>query len=153
MIIQALILGLSGRSPAIALGWGMVKRHRGPAAQLGTPMTGYGYTDPNDMRLSDLWSAYRGRGDRRCAAGSQSPHWHPPIQAMNETVNPEPSPRVPSPAASSRWDRRALMDTVLAYRRGRWQGSDIHCRGDQKRLMRSAPRWMSASARHAWSSA
>ena len=89
VIIQALILGLVGSVAGIALGWGMVKGIAVLLAQLGTPMTGSVTPTPNDMLVGlvvGIVVAVIGAvlPARRAALA-------PPIQAMNETVNPEPS--------------------------------------------------------------
>ncbi|NEG54425.1 ABC transporter permease [Bifidobacterium platyrrhinorum] len=87
VVVQALLLGLVGSGAGIALGWGMVRLIVFGLAQAGTPMTGAATPGPTDMLVGlavGLAVTLVGAAlpARRAATA-------PPIQAMNETVNPE----------------------------------------------------------------
>ena len=87
VIVQAVVLGLVGSGAGIALGWGMVKLIASGLANMGMPLTGA--TDPtaSDMLVGLLV------GVLVTLIGAALPARNaalaPPIQAMNETVNPE----------------------------------------------------------------
>ncbi|RSX52700.1 ABC transporter permease [Bifidobacterium callimiconis] len=87
VIIQALLLGLVGSAAGIGLGWGMVRLIVFGMARMGTPLSGAGNPSPTDMLVGLLVGVtvtFIGAAlpARRAAMA-------PPIQAMNETVNPE----------------------------------------------------------------
>ncbi|PLS28611.1 ABC transporter permease [Bifidobacterium parmae] len=87
VIVQALLLGLIGSGAGIALGWGMVRLIVFGLAQEGTPMTGAADPGPADMLIGLIVGVAvtlvgAALPARRAATA-------PPIQAMNETVNPE----------------------------------------------------------------
>lgn len=87
VVVQALLLGLIGSGAGIALGWGMVRLIVAGLAQAGTPMTGATNPSPTDMLIGlavgvAVTLVGAALPARRAATA-------PPIQAMNETVNPE----------------------------------------------------------------
>ena len=91
VIVQAVLLGLAGSAAGIALGWGMVKLIASGLSNMGMPLTGA--TDPSiaDMLvglLVGLIVTLIG-----AALPARNAALAPPIQAMNETVNPEKSVR------------------------------------------------------------
>lgn len=87
VIVQAVVLGLVGSGTGIALGWGMVRLIVMGLANMGLPLTGA--TDPSisDMVIGLIV------GVLVTLIGAALPARNaalaPPIQAMNETVNPE----------------------------------------------------------------
>lgn len=87
VIIQALLLGLTGSLLGIGLGWAMVKAIVAGISQIGVPLTGS--TDPT---LSGILTGLV-VGLLVTLVGAALPArnaaFAPPIQAMNETVNPE----------------------------------------------------------------
>ena len=121
VIIQALMLGLVGSAAGIALGWGMVKGIAALLAQLGTPLTGSVTPTPNDMLVGlvvGIVVAVIGAAlpARRAALA-------PPIQAMNETVNPEPSV-APRAIAGSVITVIGVLSWILCWRIGAADGAD-----------------------------
>ncbi|KAB8286646.1 ABC transporter permease [Bifidobacterium avesanii] len=87
VVVQAVLLGLAGSAAGIALGWGMVELIAAGLARMGTPLSGAVAPSPADMLaglLVGLLVTLVGASlpARRAA-------FAPPIQAMNETVNPE----------------------------------------------------------------
>lgn len=85
--VQAVLLGLVGSGIGIALGWGMVKGIVALMARMGTPMTGAVNPSVSDMMVGLVVGVLvtligASLPARRAAMA-------PPIQAMNETVNPE----------------------------------------------------------------
>ncbi|TPF94658.1 ABC transporter permease [Bifidobacterium sp. UTBIF-78] len=87
VVVQAIVLGLVGSVIGIGLGWAMVKGIVALMAQMGTPMTGSSDPSATDMLIGlvvGLLVTLLGAAlpARRAAMA-------PPIQAMNETVNPE----------------------------------------------------------------
>lgn len=87
VIVQAVLLGLVGSGLGIALGWGMVELIVSVMAHMGTPLSGAVAPSATDM-LAGL-----AVGLLVTLAGASLPArraaFAPPIQAMNETVNPE----------------------------------------------------------------
>lgn len=87
VIVQAVLLGLVGSAAGIALGWGMVKLIASGLSNMGMPLTGA--TDPT---VSDMLVGLM-VGIVVTMIGAALPARNaalaPPIQAMNETVNPE----------------------------------------------------------------
>ena len=87
VIVQAVLLGLVGSAAGIVLGWGMVKLIASGLANMGMPLTGA--TDPS---ISDMLVGLA-VGLVVTLIGAALPARNaalaPPIQAMNETVNPE----------------------------------------------------------------
>ncbi len=87
VIVQALVLGFVGSVSGIALGWGVVKLIASGLNSMGMPLTGA--TDPtvSDMAIGLIV------GMVVTLIGAALPAKNaalaPPIQAMNETVNPE----------------------------------------------------------------
>lgn len=87
VIVQALVLGFVGSVSGIALGWGVVKLIASGLSSMGMPLTGA--TDPtiSDMAIGLIV------GMVVTLVGAALPAKNaalaPPIQAMNETVNPE----------------------------------------------------------------
>ncbi len=87
VIVQALVLGFVGSVSGIALGWGVVKLIASGLDSMGMPLTGA--TDPtvSDMAIGLIV------GMVVTLIGAALPARNaalaPPIQAMNETVNPE----------------------------------------------------------------
>ena len=87
VIVQALLLGLVGSGAGVALGWGMVRLIVAGMARMGTPMTGAADPGPTDIAAGLVVGIVvtligAALPARRAATA-------PPIQAMNETVNPE----------------------------------------------------------------
>ena len=87
VVVQALLLGLIGSGAGIALGWGKERLIVAGLAQAGTPMTGATNPSPTDMLIGlavgvAVTLVGAALPARRAATA-------PPIQAMNETVNPE----------------------------------------------------------------
>ncbi|MBT1172166.1 ABC transporter permease [Bifidobacterium sp. MA2] len=87
VIVQALMLGLVGSAAGIGLGWGMVRLIVAGMARMGTPMSGTATPGATDMLAGlavGVLVTFAGAAlpARRAAMA-------PPIQAMNETVNPE----------------------------------------------------------------
>ncbi|PJM79677.1 ABC transporter permease [Bifidobacterium scaligerum] len=87
VVVQAILLGLIGSAAGIGLGWGMVKAIVALMAQAGTPMTGSSNPSVTDMLIGLIVGVLvtllgAALPARRAAMA-------PPIQAMNETVNPE----------------------------------------------------------------
>ncbi|KFI93416.1 putative efflux ABC transporter, permease protein [Bifidobacterium saguini DSM 23967] len=85
--VQAILLGLVGSGIGIGLGWLMVKGIVALMAHMGTPMTGAVDPSISDMLIGlivGVLVTFVGASlpARRAATA-------PPIQAMNETVNPE----------------------------------------------------------------
>lgn len=115
VIIQALLLGLAGSVAGIALGWGMVKAIAALLARIGMPLTGSVAPTPNDMLVGLLV------GVAVAVIGAALPARRaamaPPIQAMNETVNPEPSV-VPRAVAGTVVTLIGAMSWVLCWRIG-----------------------------------
>ena len=121
VIIQALLLGLVGSVAGIALGWAMVKGIAALLAQLGTPLTGSVTPTPNDMLVGlavGIVVAVIGAAlpARRAALA-------PPIQAMNETVNPEPSV-APRAIAGGIVTAVGVLSWALCWRIGAVDGKD-----------------------------
>ena len=83
MIVQALLLGLVGSLAGIGLGWGMVKLIASGLANMGMPLTGATNPTVSDMVVGIVVTLIGAALPARNAALA------PPIQAMNETVNPE----------------------------------------------------------------
>lgn len=89
VIVQAVALGLMGSGLGIGLGWGMVKLIVAGLGQMGLPLSGQ--TDPTlsgmivGLLVGLLVTLVGAALPARDAALA------PPIQAMNETVNPEKS--------------------------------------------------------------
>ncbi|PST47303.1 ABC transporter permease [Bifidobacterium callitrichos] len=87
VIVQALLLGVVGSAAGIGLGWGMVKLIVAGMARMGTPMSGAATPSVTDMLaglvVGILVTLVGAALPARRAAMA------PPIQAMNETVNPE----------------------------------------------------------------
>ncbi|MBW3080586.1 ABC transporter permease [Bifidobacterium saguinibicoloris] len=87
VIVQALLLGVVGSAAGIGLGWGMVKAIVAGLARMGTPMDGAAAPGLADMlagvAVGVLVTLVGAALPARRAATA------PPIQAMNETVNPE----------------------------------------------------------------
>ena len=89
VIIQALLLGAVGSGAGIALGWGMVRLISWGMAEMGVPLSGSVSPRVTDMIVGLVVGVVvtligATLPARRAALA-------PPIQAMNETVNPEPS--------------------------------------------------------------
>ncbi|KAA8820014.1 ABC transporter permease [Bifidobacterium vespertilionis] len=87
VIVQAVLLGLVGSGLGIGLGWGMVELIVAVMAYMGTPLSGAIAPSATDMiagLIVGLVVTLVGASlpARRAA-------FAPPIQAMNETVNPE----------------------------------------------------------------
>ncbi len=87
VIVQALILGLVGSASGIALGWGVVKLIASGLNSMGMPLTGA--TDPtiSDMAIGLVVGVVVTLIG--AALPAKNAALAPPIQAMNETVNPE----------------------------------------------------------------
>ena len=87
VIVQAIVLGVVGSGIGIGLGWGMVKGIVAMMGQMGTPMTGSSNPSVSDMLVGlavGLIVTLIG-----AALPASRAAMAPPIQAMNETVNPE----------------------------------------------------------------
>lgn len=87
VIVQAIMLGVVGSGIGIGLGWGMVKGIVAMMGQMGTPMTGSSNPSVSDMLVGlavGLIVTLIG-----AALPASRAAMAPPIQAMNETVNPE----------------------------------------------------------------
>ena len=89
VIIQALLLGAVGSGAGIGLGWGMVKLISWGMAEMGVPLSGSVSPRVTDMLVGLVVGVVvtligATLPARRAALA-------PPIQAMNETVNPEAS--------------------------------------------------------------
>ena len=87
VIIQAIVLGLIGSVGGIALGWGMVRAIAAGMSSLGMPLSAAADPKPSDMLVGLLVGVVvtlvgAALPARRAALA-------PPIQAMNETTNPE----------------------------------------------------------------
>nr|WP_274619121.1 ABC transporter permease [Bifidobacterium amazonense] len=87
VIVQAIVLGLTGSVCGIGLGWGMVRLIVAGMGHMGMPMSGAVDPSPSDMLVGLLVGVFvtlvgAALPARRAAMA-------PPIQAMNETVNPE----------------------------------------------------------------
>lgn len=87
VVVQAIVLGLMGSLIGIGLGWIMVKGIVALMAHMGTPMTGSSNPSVSDMLVGLVVGVLvtligASLPARRAAMA-------PPIQAMNETVNPE----------------------------------------------------------------
>ncbi len=89
VIIQALLLGFIGSGAGIALGWGMVKLISWGMAEMGVPLSGSVTPRTTDMLLGLIVGVVVTLIGATLPARSAA--LAPPIQAMNETVNPEPS--------------------------------------------------------------
>jgi putative ABC transport system permease protein len=87
VIVQAIVLGLVGSGIGIALGWGMVKGIVALMAQMGTPMTGSSNPGVTDMLVGLAVGLIVTMIGALLPASRAATA--PPIQAMNETVNPE----------------------------------------------------------------
>ena len=89
VIIEALLLGLIGSGAGIGLGWGMVKLIANGMAELGVPLSGSVSPSVTDMLVGLVV------GVAVTLIGATLPARRaalaPPIEAMNETVNPEAS--------------------------------------------------------------
>ncbi|NMN00412.1 ABC transporter permease [Bifidobacterium sp. DSM 109958] len=87
VIVQALVLGAIGSALGIGLGWGMTELIAAGLARMGTPLSGSAAPSATDA-LTGL-----AVGLMVTLVGAAMPARHaayaPPIQAMNETVNPE----------------------------------------------------------------
>ncbi|WP_137656965.1 ABC transporter permease [Bifidobacterium moukalabense] len=87
VIVQAMLLGLVGSGVGIALGWGMVRLIVMGLANMGLPLTGAADPSISDMVIGLIV------GVLVTLVGAALPARNaalaPPIQAMNETVNPE----------------------------------------------------------------
>ncbi|MCI1636049.1 ABC transporter permease [Bifidobacterium sp.] len=87
VIIQAIIMGVVGSAAGIGLGWGMVKLIAAGMSQIGSPLTGASNPTLRDVLIGLTVGV--------CVSliGAAFPARHaslaPPLQAMNETVNPE----------------------------------------------------------------
>ena len=89
VIVQALLLGLVGSLAGIGLGWGMVKLIASGLANMGMPLTGATNPTVSDMLVGlvvGIVVTLIG-----AALPARNAALAPPIQAMNETVNPEKS--------------------------------------------------------------
>lgn len=87
VIVQAIVLGVVGSGIGIGLGWGMVKGIVAMMGQMGTPMTVSSNPSVSDMLVGiavGLIVTLIG-----AALPASRAAMAPPIQAMNETVNPE----------------------------------------------------------------
>ena len=87
VIVQALLLGLVGSLAGIGLGWGMVKLIASGLANMGMPLTGATNPTVSDMLVGlvvGIVVTLIG-----AALPARNAALAPPIQAMNETVNPE----------------------------------------------------------------
>ena len=87
VIVQAIVLGVVGSGIGIGLGWGMIKGIVAMMGQMGTPMTGSSNPSVSDMLVGlavGLIVTLIG-----AALPASRAAMAPPIQAMNETVNPE----------------------------------------------------------------
>lgn len=87
VIVQALVLGLTGSALGIGLGWAMIRLIVSGLSHMGTPLTGATNPTPSGMLAGLLV------GMIVTLVGASLPARNaalaPPIQAMNETVNPE----------------------------------------------------------------
>jgi putative ABC transport system permease protein len=92
VIIQAIVMGVVGSVAGIGLGWGMVKLIAAGMSQIGSPLTGASNPTASDIVIGLLVGV--------CVSlvGAALPARHasiaPPLQAMNETVNPEKPTRL-----------------------------------------------------------
>lgn len=92
VIVQAIVLGIVGSLAGIGLGWGMVKLIAEGMSQIGSPLTGSSNPTWRDVIIALLVGV--------CVSlfGAALPAKHaslaPPLQAMNETVNPEKPTRL-----------------------------------------------------------
>jgi putative ABC transport system permease protein len=92
VIIQAIVMGIIGSAAGIGLGWGMVKLIAAGMSQIGSPLTGSSNPTVRDVIIGLLVGV--------CVSlvGAAFPARHaslaPPLQAMNETVNPEKPTRM-----------------------------------------------------------
>ena len=87
VVVQAVVLGLIGSAVGIGLGWGMVELITAAMARMGTPMSGAATPGAADMAVGlavGLIVTLAG-----AALPARRAAFAPPIQAMNETVNPE----------------------------------------------------------------
>lgn len=87
VIVQAIVLGLVGSGAGIGLGWGMVRLIVAVLGRIGMPMSGAVDPSASDMLIGLIVGVLvtligAALPARRAAMA-------PPIQAMNETVNPE----------------------------------------------------------------
>ena len=87
VVVQAVVLGVAGSLAGVALGWGMVKGIVAWLASSGTPLTGSSNPTVPDiivgLVVGVMVSLIGAALPARRAATA------PPLQAMNETVNPE----------------------------------------------------------------
>ncbi len=93
-------------------------------------------------------------GSALCCRLGRAPHWHPPIQAMNETVNPEPV--APRAIAGGITTLIGALSWILCWRIGAQIAREPTSIAAVSRQLADAlrhPAGCSASARHAWSSA
>ena len=87
VIVQAVVLGLIGSVAGIGLGWGFIKLIVMGMQQAGTPMSGSSDPTVPDMLIGLLVGMLVTLIGAALPARRAS--FAPPIQAMNETVNPE----------------------------------------------------------------
>ncbi|MFT9008176.1 MAG: FtsX-like permease family protein [Bifidobacterium sp.] len=92
VVIQAIVLGVVGSGIGIGLGWGMIKLIVYGISQSGSTLTGSSNPTVPDMIVGVIV------GVAVSLIGAALPARHaslaPPLQAMNETVNPEKPTRV-----------------------------------------------------------
>ncbi|MFT8857386.1 ABC transporter permease [Bifidobacterium aquikefiri] len=91
VVVQAIVLGIIGSAAGIGLGWGMIKLIVYGFSQSGSTLTGSSNPTIPDMLIGVLV------GVAVSLIGAALPARHaslaPPLQAMNETVNPEKATR------------------------------------------------------------
>lgn len=91
VVIQAIVLGIVGSGVGIGLGWGMIKLIVYGIGRSGSTLTGSSNPTVPDMIIGIIV------GVAVSLIGAALPARHaslaPPLQAMNETVNPEKSTR------------------------------------------------------------
>ncbi|WP_314686633.1 FtsX-like permease family protein [uncultured Bifidobacterium sp.] len=87
VIVQALALGVVGSGIGIGLGWGMVRLIVVGLSHAGLPLSGSADPTPGDMAIGFLVGLVV--SVIGAALPARRAAFAPPIQAMNETVNPE----------------------------------------------------------------